>query len=50
MDDIAQSATYDDLDLDVSFTDSGLAVTGIDSADCTGDGCGGTDDSAGVTC
>jgi hypothetical protein len=42
--------SHGELDLDVSFAESGLAVVGAGSADCTGDGCGGTEDSAGVTC
>jgi hypothetical protein len=40
----------DALDLDVAFTEVGVTVVGVASEDCTGDGCGGTDESAGVTC
>ncbi|GII96366.1 hypothetical protein [Sinosporangium siamense] len=50
MDGIPLPADLTDFDLDVTFVDSGLEVTGADSADCTADGCGGTDESAGVTC
>ncbi len=44
------NTTYSELDLDVRFADVGLEVPGVASEDCTGDGCGGTDDSAGTTC
>jgi len=37
-------------DLDVTIVSSGLAAAGFSSEDCTGDGCGGTDASACVTC
>jgi hypothetical protein len=38
------------LDLDVRFTGVTTSAARVDSEDCTGDGCGGTDDSAGTTC
>jgi hypothetical protein len=41
---------HSDLDLDVRFTRANVTAARVDSEDCTGDGCGGTDDSAGVTC
>ena len=42
MDAIMPSTTYDELDLDVSFVESGVEVAGVDSADCTSDNCGQT--------
>jgi hypothetical protein len=39
-----------EFDLDVSIVASGVPATGLDSADCTSDGCTGTGDSAGTTC
>ncbi|WP_256447215.1 hypothetical protein [Acrocarpospora catenulata] len=39
-----------DLDLDVRFTRYSTPAARVASEDCTGDGCGGTEDSAGVTC
>ncbi|MFD0772321.1 hypothetical protein ACFQZ2_00080 [Streptomonospora algeriensis] len=44
------STADDELDLDVSFVESGLQAAGIASEDCTSDNCTGTKDSAGVTC
>lgn len=44
------SATEDALDLDVSFVETGVHAPGVASEDCTSDNCGGTDESAGVTC
>jgi hypothetical protein len=42
MDAITPSTTDDELDLDVSFVESGLEVVGISSEDCTSDNCGDT--------
>ncbi len=43
MDATMPSMTYDELDLDVSFVESGLEVAGVNSEDCTDectdDGC-----------
>jgi hypothetical protein len=50
MDASTPSAVYDELDLDVSFADSGLEVAGVDSEECTSDNCGKPEDSSGVTC
>lgn len=50
MDASTPSTAYDELDLDVSFVESGFEVAGVASEDCTSDNCGGTDESAGVTC
>ncbi|MGP3959735.1 hypothetical protein ACTWPT_27360 [Nonomuraea sp. 3N208] len=46
----ANMAPARDLDLDVQFTGASVTAAAVASEDCTGDGCGGTDDSAGVTC
>lgn len=40
MDAITPLTTYDELDLDVSFVESGLEVAGVDSEECTSDNCG----------
>jgi len=42
MDAIMTPVTHDELDLDVSFVESGLEVAGVDSGDCTDDNCGHT--------
>jgi hypothetical protein len=42
MDAIMPSTTYDELDLDVSFVESGLEVAGVASEECTSDNCGDT--------
>ena len=42
MDASTPSATYDEFDLDTSFVESGLVVSGADSEDCTSDNCGDT--------
>jgi len=42
MDAIMPSTTDDELDLDVSFVESGLEVAGVDTGDCTDDNCGHT--------
>jgi hypothetical protein len=47
---IATDAMLDEFDLDITFVESGLEGAGAGSDPCTGDGCGGTEDSAGVTC
>lgn len=40
MDAIMPSMTDDELDLDVSFVESGLEVAGVNTEDCTSDNCG----------
>lgn len=50
MDALMPSITYDELDLDVSFVESGLEVAVVDSDTCTDDNCGSVEESAGVTC
>lgn len=42
MDAITPSTDYDELDLDVTFVESGLEVAGVDTEDCTSDNCGDT--------
>lgn len=42
--------TVDEFDLDASFVESELGVPEAGSDPCTGDNCGRTADSAGVTC
>lgn len=42
MDAATPSTTDDELDLDVTFVESGLEVAGIDSDECTSDNCGDT--------
>lgn len=44
------AAPVDEFDLDVSFVESELGLPEASSDPCTGDNCGGTADSAGVTC
>ena len=39
-----------DLDLDVRFIWYSAPAARVAAEDCTGAGCGGTEDSAGVTC
>lgn len=41
---------FGEFDLDVSIVATGMPATVFGSEDCTGDGCTGTEDSAGVTC
>lgn len=47
MDAITPSTTDDELDLDVSFVESGLEVAGVHTEHCTSDNCG---DTTGVNC
>ncbi|MGH3771180.1 MAG: hypothetical protein ACRDRW_07265 [Pseudonocardiaceae bacterium] len=42
MDAITPSTPDDELDLDVSFVESGLEVAGVATEDCTSDNCGDT--------
>lgn len=42
MDSITSPTTYDEFDLDVSIVESGVAVSGVASEDCTSDNCGDT--------
>lgn len=44
------SSTYSEFDLDLSIIDTGEVADAAGSDPCTGDGCGGTGASAGVTC
>jgi len=39
-----------EFDLDITFLASGMQASGYASEDCTGDGCGSTNESAGTTC
>ena len=42
MDVIRPSTAKDELDLDVSFVESGLEIAGVASEECTSDNCGNT--------
>lgn len=46
----APTTPESEYDLDISIVESGVRVSGADTEDCTSDNCGGTADSAGVTC
>lgn len=47
---VAADSTRGEFDLDLSIVETGDIADAAGSEPCTGDGCGGTGDSAGVTC
>jgi FxLD family lantipeptide len=47
---VAADNTRSEFDLDLSIVETGDVAGAAGSEPCTGDGCGGTGDSAGVTC
>jgi hypothetical protein len=47
---VGADSTRGEFDLDLSIVDTGDFADAAGSDPCTGDGCGGTGDSAGVTC